>query len=98
MQGLPDSDLDFSFKDLFVPFTTAKAITWIIIIGFIVYGNMLFNGFVWDDKTYIVNNIDIRTLNFFQLFGPNSYNSFGFYRPLAAIYFALLYAFFGENS
>ena len=37
MQGLPESDLDYSFKNLFIPLTNKKAIIWISIIGFIVY-------------------------------------------------------------
>ena len=46
----------FSLKNLFVPLTTLKAIHIIVIVGFIVYANMLFNGFVWDDKIYIIFN------------------------------------------
>lgn len=94
---MPDADFDSSLKRCFVPLTTSKAITWIIVIGLIVYVNMLFNGFVWDDITYIVTNTDIRTLNIWQLFGPNYFNSLGLYRPIPEIYFALLHNLFGDT-
>jgi len=57
------SDSEFSFKNYFVPLTNAKAITWIVMIGIIVYANMLFNGFVWDDIGQIVTNGDIHSLS-----------------------------------
>jgi len=57
MQELPD--VDFSFKNYFIPFTNFKAINWIIDIGLIVYINGLFNGFVIDDSLQIVNNPSI---------------------------------------
>src|SRR5258708_18251362 len=95
MQGLHDTD--FSIKFFFVPLTTAKAITWIVIIGIIVYANMLFNGFVWDDKTFILTNSDIHSINISFLFGSNSFNSLGQYRPVPAFYFATLYALFKDN-
>jgi hypothetical protein len=40
-----------SFKTLFLPLTTFTAIHIIILVGLLVYGNTLFNGFVWDDTT-----------------------------------------------
>lgn len=88
---------EFSFKNYFVPFTTAKTITWIIIFGLFVYCNSLFNGFVWDDKIYLINNPDIRTLNLAYLFGPNTWNNGLYYRPLTALYFSLAYFIFNLN-
>lgn len=90
-------NVNFSFKKLFVPLTTAKAITIIIILGFIVYGNMLFNNFVWDDN-FILNLSTFKTLNFFYLFGVNDINSFGYYRPLSAVYFSILIHLFHTSS
>ncbi len=88
---------EFSFKDLFVPLTTGKAIIWIIVVGLIVYLSMLFNDFVWDDKVYILFNIDIHAINFFYLFGPNSFNNISQYRPIVAIFFAFLYSIFHDS-
>jgi regulator of sirC expression with transglutaminase-like and TPR domain len=88
----------FSFKSYFIPLTTVKAISWIIIIGLIVYANLLFNGFVWDDNVYLLNNADIRTLNLAYLFGPNTWNNGLYYRPLTGLYFSILYYFFNFNS
>jgi protein O-mannosyl-transferase len=88
---------EFSFKNYFVPFTTTKAIAWIIIIGLIVYANMLFNGFVEDDKTYIINNTLVHTLNFSSAFGTNLFNKAGQYRPIAVIYFSILYSLFNTT-
>jgi len=97
MQGLPDPDLNFSFKQLFVPLTTTKAITWIIVIGLILYANMLFNGFVWDDNTFIINNPQVHQLHILSLIGPSIFNSHEFYRPIDSIYFAFLYSLVGQQ-
>src|SRR5258708_3016410 len=97
---------EFSFKKLFVPLTTIKAIHWIIFIGIIVYANMLFNGFVSDDSSQIVNNTTIHSLANFPLFfsGGTFYTggagifAGSFYKPLMLIYFSLLYTIFGPAS
>jgi protein O-mannosyl-transferase len=89
---------DFSFKNLFVPLTTFKAIHWIIIVGLIVYGNMLFNSFVWDDNTYILDASVVHTFNISSFFGFNVFNNAGQYRPLTVTYFAMLYNLFGSNQ
>lgn len=89
---------NFSFKSLFVPLTTAKAIIIIILVGLIVFSNALFNEFVWDDLTYIIKNPQVHQLNMPELLGRNLFNSAGFYRPIPALYFALLYKFFNTTT
>lgn len=89
---------EFSFKNPFVSLTTAKAIILIIIVGFVVYGNMLFNGFVWDDISYIVQNPDFHSQTLWQLFGPNLFNYPPFYRPFGAVFFSLLYSLFANSA
>jgi protein O-mannosyl-transferase len=89
---------EFSFRNYFVPFTTAKAITWIALIGFVVYFNVLFNGFVWDDNTFIIVNPDIHAFNLFHLFAQNKFNGGSYYRPFSAVYFSLLWNFFGNMA
>src|SRR6185437_16776855 len=92
-----DSKEEFSFKNYFVPFTTTKAIHWIVVIGFVVFGNMFFNHFVWDDKSYVILNTDIHTFNFLKIIGTNLFNSAGQYRPISVTYFTLLYGLFNNT-
>lgn len=92
---------EFSIKRFFIPLTTSKAIHCIIIVGLIVYANMLFNSFLWDDITYITNNPQIHTLTlqtFLSTFKGNLFNSGGEYRPLTAIYSMLMYSAFGDSQ
>ncbi len=89
---------DYSFYDLFIPLTTKKAITFISIIGFIIFFNMLFNNFVWDDKSYILFNPDIQTFNLLDLIRNNLFNAGGQYRPIPGIYFASLFGFFKYST
>ena len=84
-------DEEYSFYNLFVPLTNKKAIFIIIIVGIIVFFNMLFNGFVLDDLFQIVNNENIKS-NIFYYFtheiGP-------YYRPLMLTTFSIFYKIFG---
>ena len=92
-----NNDEDLSFKKLFIPLTTFKAIHIIIILGLLVFGNALFNDFVWDDKSFILFSSDIHTVNISYLIGQNIFNGAGEYRPIPAIYFASLYSLFTTN-
>jgi tetratricopeptide (TPR) repeat protein len=100
MQEHRDSEKDFSFYSYFVPFTTKKAIICIIIIGLIIYFNIVFNGFVLDDQSYIIFNPELHSLNLSTLFGKNVFStlSTGQYDPIPAIYFATLYNIFNNSS
>jgi hypothetical protein len=69
-----------------------------LLVGFIAYLPILFNGFVWDDLDYFINNPQMQQLNFPVLLGPNIFNSGAFYRPIPAIYFATLYTLFRESA
>jgi protein O-mannosyl-transferase len=89
---------EFSFKNYFIPLTTAKAITWIIVIGFIVFCNSLFNGFVGDDKIYITNNLPTHIISLSNAFGPSIFNTQGQYRPIPSLYFSIQYVLFGANT
>ena len=89
---------EFSFRNFFVPLSTTKIIHFIIIIGLIVYCNSLFNGFVIDDITYIVNYSLIHSFDILSLLGKNLFNFDSQYRPIAAIYFAFLYSLFNTNA
>src|SRR5262245_10868673 len=99
------SEKEWSFKNYFVPFTTGKAIHFIIIIGLVVYFNALFNGFVGDDNAQIVENRLIQSITNLPLFfqGSTFYlqqigESVGvYYRPLLSTTFSLMYTVFGLN-
>ena len=82
---------------LSTPLTTTKAISILIGIGLLVFLNSLSNAFVGDDLPYIVRNPDIQQLNLFHLFTSNNFTNGEYYRPLSAVYFALIYHVVGAN-
>jgi len=87
------------FTDFLIPFTSKKAIFLIWIIGFVVFANALFAGFVWDDYGYILLNQPVHFFpNILNSFSPNMFNSLGLYRPVNFAYFTLLYALFHETA
>jgi tetratricopeptide (TPR) repeat protein len=94
----------FSFKSLFVPLTTKKALTFVILIGIIVFFNSLFNGFVWDDEGQITNNSVVQSLSNIPHFytGGTYVSSSGnligsYYRPIMLTFFSFFYNLFGAN-
>jgi hypothetical protein len=105
-QYVEDLEQEFSFKNLFQPLTTTKAVIIIAIVGIIVYFNSFFNGFVLDDWLQIELNPAIRSLtNIPQFFSGGTYyngdvqNLTGpYYRPVVTAFFALLYAAFGLQA
>lgn len=93
-----NNEQGLTFKSLFFPLTTKKIVAIITGVGFLVYFNILFNGFVWDDLTYIIGNTDLKPFNLLKLMGWNTFNSSGYYRPLPAIYFSILYNLFDNSA
>lgn len=66
------------------------------LVGLVVFANALFNTFVWDDRGYIFENAYMPGFNLVKLFSANTFNSSGYYRPLAAVYFSALFNLFGN--
>jgi hypothetical protein len=93
-----EGDETLSFKKFFYPLTNVKAFTLFTIFGFVVFSNALFNDFVADDKTYIINDQTTHLLNLLSAFTRNNFNGYGQYRPISAVYFSVLYNIFGNFS
>lgn len=95
---------DFSFKQLFTPLTSRKAVLIIVFVGLLVFFNGLFNGFVVDDQSQILNNRLVHSVgNIPKLFSGSTFYQGGNlggvnYRPLMTSSFALIYSLFGANS
>ncbi len=101
---MTEQENEVDFKDLFVPFTTLKAIHWIVIIGIILFFNGLFNNFVADDPPEITQNPVIQSIqNLPQFFSGSLFYMPGqklggsFYRPLQSVFFSSIYSVFGPN-
>lgn len=105
MQEQQQHEEEYSFKNYFVPLTTTKAITWIVIIGLALFFSGLFNNFVADDPPEITQNPVIQSIqNLPQFFtgslfyeGPGQKLSGSFYRPLQSVFFSAIYSVFGPN-
>lgn len=76
----------------------------LFVVGFLCYGNALYNGFVWDDESFVVENSSIRSLNnpasFFydpRTIAKEEEFSHHVYRPLVALSFAIDYKFWKLN-
>lgn len=105
MSKTESQEKEFTFKDYFVPLTTTKVIHFIILIGVVIYFNGLFNGFVSDDNTFVLNNPAIQSFsNIPKLFFENKYDSAGqtfigglYYRPIPELFYAINYIFFDAS-
>lgn len=80
------------------------AVILIAFIGLIIYANSLFNSFIWDDYSLVVNNQLIRSFDYIKrIFKANLYNELrgvratDFYRPVQNLTYTLDYRFFGLN-
>ena len=91
---------EFSFKSIFFPFTVFKAVHIIIFVGILVFANMLLNYFVWDDKAFILNNVELHKFNLEVLFKSSYLNNVnaGRYLPMTGLYFMTLFKMFSDVS
>lgn len=92
---------EFSFKSYFVPFTTIKAIHFIIVIGLIVFFNSLFNGFVLEDRAEIIRDPSVQSItNIPNLFihQVGGQESIDYYRPLLFTFYDIFYSLFQQNT
>jgi len=85
----------------------AKYFPWLIFaLGLLVYGAVIFNGFVWDDEEQVVNNLAIRSIaNIPYLFTQSTFNTGGsagmggmYYKPLMPLFFTIIYQFSGLHA
>lgn len=78
----------------------------IVLIGFIVYINSLFNSFAFDDFPQIVNNTYVHSLGYvYKIFSGSTFNygssgelSGAYYKPIMSTFFAIIYTIFGEKA
>lgn len=78
----------------------------LIVVGFIVFFNSLFNGFVWDDEEQVLNNGLVHSIaNLPSFFTGSTFNTGGsgelagmYYKPIMSSAFALIYTIFGANA
>jgi tetratricopeptide (TPR) repeat protein len=78
----------------------------IVVLGFVLYFNSFFNGFVWDDEEQVVLNTNVHSIaNIPSLFTQATFNSGGaakmgglYYRPLMTTAFTLIYSIFGSGA
>jgi tetratricopeptide (TPR) repeat protein len=67
------------------------------IAGLLVYGNTLFNKFVWTDYGYVINNPLIMNFKFSRIF-ESSTTAINFYRPLSSLVLTIEYFLFHEKA
>ncbi|MFA6005850.1 MAG: glycosyltransferase family 39 protein [Patescibacteria group bacterium] len=87
-------------------FVTKYPLVTFALIGLLVYGMSLFNGFVWDDEEQLLNNTLVHSLsNIGQLLSNSTFSTGGaaklggvYYRPVMMIYFAVLHTVFGPSG
>jgi|WetSurMetagenome_2_1015567.scaffolds.fasta_scaffold02157_7 protein O-mannosyl-transferase len=91
---------EVTFKSLFLPLTTKKAIIFIFLVGFAVFFNMLFNGFVLEDNAMILRNLDIRSIasipNLF-IHPATGVETITYYRPVLFTFYSIIYALSNLN-
>lgn len=93
------------FSTLESQLSPKKILLTLFLAGFLVYGNSILNGFVWDDEEQVVKNLIIQDFgNISQIFSGATFQTGGaglsgyFFRPLITFTFMLNYFFWGENA
>lgn len=83
----------------------ALACAGVFLFAWLLYANTLTNDFVWDDRTLIVENVDIRTLDaatinhlFTSHYWDVTGRSGGLYRPLSALSLHVDYQLYGGDA
>lgn len=93
--------------NFFSALTKTKAIYIIIILGFIVFFNSLFNGFVWDDIGQVINNTKVHSIqNIVSFFAGGTFDPGNnvdqlagtYYKPFMTIFFSSIYTMFGQSA
>jgi protein O-mannosyl-transferase len=96
-----EEEEDFSFKGLFIPLTTVKAISIVILFGLVVFSNMLFNGFVGDDTGQIISNKSIQSISNIPELFQNKLQArevSNYYRPIPYVFYTLIYSISNTNT
>lgn len=83
----------------------SRAIIILIIVGFVLYFNVFFNGFLWDDEVAILNNPLIQSVKNIGSFYTGSFLKTdintslfsSYYRPVMATIYTFLYVLFGST-
>ncbi len=86
--------------------TNLKIILLFFVIGFLIYGNALFNGFVWDDYGQIIYNQNIHSVrNLGTILSGGTFDTGGgitpqkaHYKPLLSLTYSIIYSLFGEQT
>jgi protein O-mannosyl-transferase len=100
------SENELTFKSLFLPLTTKKAIIFIFIIGFAVFFNSLFNPFQLDDYAQILNNPLVGNVRNIPSFFSSSIVHSGisttgflniYYKPLMFTVFVMVHSALGNS-
>lgn len=100
------NEKNFSFYDIFVPFTNKKIILFLLCIGFTVFGNSFFNPFIFDDLPQIVQNTAVHTIysipSFFITSISLPHQNFPllhlYYKPLLFTSYSILWNIFSGDA
>ena len=90
---------DIELKKIFLPLTYKKTFWIYVTIALLVFFNMLFNKFVWDDRAFIEFNPDVLRIDIPYLLGANMFNNVdaGHYRFLPGLYLTIFHHIFWDK-